>query len=78
MVSLLRQIVEHNPPIEVLHMGDFSFSQDKNEDIGELVLETLLNSNIDTITDLNFKNNFSWFEHPETREERSNNVDLIA
>ena len=45
--------------------------------MGELVLEALLSSNIDTITDLNLGYNKSWFEHPDTKEERQGNVDLL-
>ena len=52
--------------------------KDREENIGELVLETLLNSSIDSITDLNLGSNYSWFYHPDTEEERSGNVDLLA
>ena len=45
--------------------------------MGELVLEALLNSNIDTITDLNIEGNLSWFRHPGTKEERYCNVNLL-
>ena len=51
---------------------------DRVENIGELVLETLLSSSIDSITNLSFRTNSSWFNHPDTNEERSNNVDLLA
>ena len=34
MVSLFRQITQHNPPIQVLSMGRFSVSYDKVENIG--------------------------------------------
>ena len=54
MVTLLRQIVQRNPPISDLKMYKFSKNRDLNENIGELVLEILLNSSIDTITVLNF------------------------
>ena len=46
--------------------------------MGELVLETLLSSNVDSIIDLNLSDNNSWFWHPVTKEERSDNVDLLA
>ena len=46
--------------------------------MGELVLESLLSSDIDSITDLNLRFNASWFKHSNTQEERSNNVDLLA
>ena len=61
MVSLLRQIVQRNPPITDLNMENFSGSNDLDENTGELVLEILLNSSIDTITNLNFYENSSWF-----------------
>ena len=57
MVSLLRQILHNNPPIEVLSIWGLCQNYDKNENIGELVLESLLASRIDSITDLNLSNN---------------------
>ena len=45
-------------------------SLDIVENMGELVLEALLSANIDTITDLNLSGNSSWFENPDTEEER--------
>ena len=78
IVSLFRQIFQHNPPIQVLNMKKFSADKDRGENIGELVLETLLSSNVDTITDLDLSGNSSWFKHPETGDERSSNVDLLA
>ena len=51
-------------------MEIFSADKDRVENIGELVLEALLSSNIDTITDLNIGVNESWFKHPDTKEER--------
>ena len=59
-------------------MNRFSGDEDRDENIGELVLETLLNSNINSIIDLNLGDNSSWFKHPDTEEERSSNVDLLA
>ena len=49
MVTLLRQIVERNPPITYLSMRYFSHANDFEENIGELVLEILHNSCIETI-----------------------------
>ena len=66
MVSLLRQIMQHNPPIQTLDMGWFSEKKDKDENICQLVIETLLNTNIESITDLRLDSNESWFRHPET------------
>ena len=48
-------------------MDKFSKDEDIHENIGELVFETLLNSSINSITDLNFSDNKSWFEHPDTK-----------
>lgn len=61
MVSFFRMIIQHNPCIEVLTMWGFS-NEKVNENIGEIVLETLLSSNIDSITDLNLSSNYSWFK----------------
>ena len=57
MVSLFRQIIQRNPPIQVLDMNKFSFDMDRNSNIGELVLEAILSSIIDSITDLNLSYN---------------------
>ena len=66
MVNLFRLIIQQNPPIEVLNMLRFSHNKDRDENIGEIVLETLLNSNIESITDLNLGGNYSWFWDPNT------------
>ena len=66
LVSLFRQIIQNSPPIEVLNMSGFSEGKDVNENIGELVLESLLSSRIDSIKDLNLAANSSWFKQPET------------
>ena len=71
MVSLLQQIIYNDPQIEVLNMDYFSFDEDRDHNIGELVLETLLSYNVDSIIDLNFGCNESWFNHSE-------NVDLLT
>ena len=76
MVSLLRQILQNNPQIQTLNMYSFSYNQ--NDNAGELVLETLLDSSLDTIIDLNLGDNETWFRHPETKEERSTNVELLT
>ena len=41
------------------------------ENIGEIVLETLISFNIGSVTDLDFSTNPSWFR-------RFNNVELLA
>ena len=78
MVNLFRQIIQSNPPIQVLNMYAFSYNNDRDENLGELVLEALLNSNIQSITDLNLCSNGSWFKHPDTQEERVGSVELLA
>ena len=52
MASLFRQIIQQNPPIKVLNMGAFSSGEDR-ENIGEIILEALMSSNFNTITNLN-------------------------
>ena len=69
MVNLFRQIIQSNPPLVTLNMHKFSREEDKKENIGELVLETLYTSNIDSITDLNLDKNGSWFRRPATESE---------
>ena len=46
MASLLRLIIQNNPPILTLNLFTFSYDRDMVENIGELILETLMNSNI--------------------------------
>ena len=67
LVSLFIQIIQNNPPLEILGMQSFSWGKDKVQNIGELVLESLLSSSINSITELNFINNKSWFWHPSTK-----------
>ena len=78
LVSLFRQIIQNSPLIEVLNMNGFSGDNDKVKNICELVLESLLSSRTDSITNLNLGYNRSWFKHPDTQEERSVNIDLLA
>ena len=78
LVSLFRQITQNNPPIQLLNMNDFSSDRDSNMNMGEFVLEALLGSNIQSITDLNLYGNSSWFKNPETQEEKSGSVDLLV
>ena len=44
--GLFRQIIQQNPPLEGLNLREYSWKQDKNENIGELMLETILSSRI--------------------------------
>ena len=59
-------------------MKEFSGISDREQNISELVLESLLSSNIVSITDLDLGANRSWFKNPYTTEERSGNVDLLV
>ena len=59
-------------------MEFFSDESDTDQNIGEHVFESLLNTNVDSIIDLDLSGNYSWFWHPETKEERSGNLGLLA
>ena len=63
ITNMFRLIIQNNPPIEFLNMYEFSKDKDRDENIGELVLESLLSSSIDTIIDINLSSNRSWFKH---------------
>ena len=80
MVSLFRQIIQQNPPLQSLSITSFGPMIEINENNGELILEILLNSNIESITNLNLGSNSSWFMHISvlTREEKTKNVDLLT
>ena len=67
IVTLLRQIVQNNPPIIVFNMVEFSRSSDHIENIGKLVFEILMSSSINSITDINFNTNEYWFCKPIIR-----------
>ena len=59
-------------------MNSFCENNDRVKNTGEFVLEALLNSNIESINDLNLYGNESWFRHPDTEEEILSNVALLA
>ena len=42
----------------------FSYNEDKDQNIGELVLETLLSNSVDSLIELDLGFNPSWFKHP--------------
>ena len=44
--GLFRQIIQQNPPLEHLSLQKYSYYHDTAENIGELILETILNSRI--------------------------------
>ena len=76
MVNLFRQIIQQKPPLKVLNMEKFGFYWDKDEKISELVLEILLCSNINSITDLNLCGNPSWFQQLSDLDyERTGQID---
>ena len=77
LARLFIQIIQENPPIKILNMQGFSACYDR-KNFGEIILEALLSANINSITDLNIRANRSWFKHPDTRQERSDNVTLLA
>ena len=78
MFSLFRQIIENSPTIKVLDMQRFDKDDSKDQNKGELILETLLISNINTIIDLNLCNNKNWFKQPIKKDERCSNIELLA
>ena len=78
LVGLFRQIINNNPPVEVLNLNVFSGRHDRNENNSELVIESLLSSRIVSIKELDLSENSSWFKHPQTKEERSGNTALLA
>lgn len=51
---------------------------DINVNIGEIVLKTLLDSNVNSITNLNLRNNRSWFWDFGSYKERFGNVELLT
>ena len=57
---LFRQITQQNPPLEELFICTFSESNDINENVGEFMLESILNSRIELKT-LKITDNYSWF-----------------
>ena len=48
--------------------------RDKYENLGEIILESLLSSSIESISNLSFANNTSWFCHSD----KSGNIDLLS
>ena len=43
---LFRQIIQQNPPLDTLNFDKFSEGKDIEKDVGEFILETILNSRI--------------------------------
>ena len=80
MLSLFRQIIQNNPQLELLNMSAFSENINDSENIGEIVLETLLSSNIESIAIISLYLNPSWFELPQIGELRirTSNVELLV
>ena len=71
MAHLFRQINQQNPHIKTLVIDKISDDSDVNENIGELILDSLLSSNINSITNLQLTRNSPWFKIP-------GNVDILA
>ena len=59
-------------------MGKFSSGSDSNGNICETILESLLSSNIDSITNLNLGSNKSWFKNSGTNQEICSNAVLLS
>ena len=43
---LFRHIIQQNPPLDTLNLQKFSDDGDKSKNVGEYILETILNSRI--------------------------------
>ena len=43
---LFRQIIQQNPPLNTLNLEGFSVDIDRSKDVGEFILESILNSRI--------------------------------
>lgn len=69
VASLVRDIIQNNPPLKHLDLCRFSGHSDGSESAGEIILEALLNSSISTIQHLNLSFNSSWFNHADTDRE---------
>ena len=67
LAGLIREIVQHKPPLTHLDLYDFSKDNDSDQSAGEIILEALLNSSINTIQDLDLSNNYSWFSIGDTK-----------
>ena len=78
IVTLFRLIIQQKPQLELLDMGTFSDKHDRDQNFAEIILETLLSSNIDSITNIRLFNNESWFKNPVTKEDRFSNVELLG
>ena len=63
VASLIRDIIQNNPPLIYLDLNAFSDRFDVNENSGDIILDALLNSSISTIKDLNLGYNYSWFKN---------------
>ena len=61
LAYMFRQIIQQNPPLEILVMTEYSNKNDSTKDIGEFILETILSSRILSIKLLNLSYNSSWF-----------------
>ena len=79
VASLIRDIIQNNPPLAYLNLNCFSsYDSDGNVSAGEIILEALLNSSICTIQHLDLSNNSSWFRNDSTGEERKGVDDMLV
>ena len=76
MASLIREVIQNNPPLTHLNLEEFSQDKDGNESAGEIILESLLNSSICTIQHLNIGGNFSWFKKSKI-EDREGATEML-
>ena len=63
MAGMLREIIQNNPLLTHLNLNLFSNENDRDQSAGDIILEALHNSSINTIQDLNLGFNRSWFEN---------------
>ena len=76
--GLFRQIIQQNPPLEVLNLRCYSDKNDRFQNIGEFILESILDSRIKSIRHLYLALNSSWFQHPDTLELNVSNENILS
>ena len=69
-------VIQNIPPLAHLNLENFSLDQDGVESVGEILLESLLNSSICTIQHFNIGGNSSWFKK-NAREDREGAVEKL-
>ena len=79
MAKLFREIVRNNPPLTHVKLNSFSgtyFKRDDDESVGEIILESLVNSTITTIQELDMGGNRSWFQK-NFRSDREGYIEML-